>query len=49
MTVAELVAALQQMPQDAVVVFNNVWHDEIVPLNNVQLESNFDEQQVELF
>lgn len=45
MKVSELIELLQQMPQDAVVVFHDVWNNDDVVLNNVQE----DDGQVELF
>lgn len=45
MTVAELVEYLKQMPQDAKVVFHDVWNNDDVELNNVQE----DDGRVELF
>ena len=45
-TVAELFELLKQMPQDAAVVFHDVWNnDDDVELNNVQV----DDGRVELF
>ena len=45
MTVAELIEQLERMPQDAVVVFYDVYDDEEVVLSNVQEYCD----QVELF
>lgn len=45
MKVSELVELLKQMPQDAVVVFHDVWNNDDVELNNVQE----DDGRVELF
>ena len=38
MTVAELIELLKQMPQDAAVVFHDVWNNDDVELNNVQVD-----------
>jgi hypothetical protein len=45
MTVSELIDLLKQMPQDAPVVFHDVWDNDDVELNNVQE----DDGRVELF
>lgn len=45
MKVSELIELLKQMPQDAVVVFHDVWNDDDVVLYSVQE----DDGCVELF
>ena len=47
MTVAELVEQLKQMPQESYVVFKDVWTEEEISINNVQLDDS--SNRVELF
>ena len=47
MTVKELIEELQRMPQESYVVFKDVWTEEEISINNVQLDDS--SNRVELF